>query len=340
MDHILTTRQKQLLRGIVKHHIDTATPVGSDYLVKYCRIECSPATVRNEMSALNELGYLQKPHASAGRIPTDKGYRFYVNSLMRREPVTTEMEKGIRSGIEKAKGDAFLIFEEVSVFLSEISRELAIVMTPQISCSVFDRLELIELTQQKILAIIHVRNRMVKTVVLHIDIARAPHDLDSACRLMNERLSGLTLEEIHKNISARFTDVPSDQGGLLRTLVAAKTELFEFTGPLQIHTSGSQHILSQPEFSNKDMIELLFAFLEDKQSLVDMMHTIDHDTAVAIGEENRDRRLKSFSMITSFYRLGGNVGLVGVIGPTRMQYDTIVPLVHRIAKTMTEYMSS
>jgi heat-inducible transcriptional repressor len=340
MDHILTSRQKLLLRGIVKHHIDTTTPVGSDYLVKNCHIECSPATVRNEMSALDELGYVQKPHASAGRIPTDKGYRFYVNSLMRREPVTSEMEKGIRSGIEKARGNAFLVFEEVSVVLSEISKELAIVMTPQISCSVFDRLELIELTQQKVLAVIHVRNRMHKTVVLQIDIERKPRDLESTCRLMNERLSGLTLEEIHKNILLRFKDILSNQGGLLRTLVEAASELFDFNGPLQIHTSGSQYILSQPEFSDKGMIEFLLAFLEDKQGLVNMIHDIDRDPAVAIGGENRDIRLKAFSVVTSFYKMGGNVGVVGVIGPTRMQYNKIVPLVNRIARTMTEYMSS
>jgi heat-inducible transcriptional repressor len=340
MNPILTNRQKILLRGIVQHHIETATPVGSDCLVKNRRIECSPATVRNEMSALDELGYIQKPHASSGRIPTDKGYRFYVNSLMRREPVPSEVEMDIRSGIEKARGNAFLVFEEVSAVLGEISKELAIVMTPQISCSIFDHLELIELTRQKILAVIHVRNRMIKTVVLQIDAERKPRDLETACRLMNERLSGLTLEEIHNHIMLRLNDVLPGQAGLLRALIEAESELFDFTGPIQIHTSGSQYILSQPEFSDKGMIEFLFAFLEDRKGLINMIHSIDRDRAVAIGEENVDTRLKAFSVVTSFYKMGGNIGVVGVIGPTRMHYNKIVPLVNRIAETMTEYMSS
>ena len=336
---MLTHRQNKLLRGILRQFIETASPVGSDYLAKNCRLNCSPATVRNEMSALDEMGYLQKPHTSAGRIPTDKGYRFYVDSLMKHDPVTVEEEENIHLGIQNAKGNAFFVFEEISGVLSKISQELAIVMTPQISNSVFDRLELIELNQNKILSIIHVRSRLVKTVILQIDFKLKYNDLERTCRLLNERLSGLTLEEIKKNIHFRMQDLITSNWPVLRLLVESASELFDFTGPVEVHTAGSQNIISQPEFSDKNMLETMFAFLEDKKGLVDMVHAIDQDPAITIGHENQDSRLKSFSIITSFYRLGNNVGVVGVIGPTRMRYQKIVPLVNRIAITMTKYMS-
>lgn len=339
MKKVLTKRQKILLRGIVQQFIETALPVGSDFLVKNCRVECSPATVRNEMLTLDELGYLQKTHASSGRIPTDEGYRFYVDCLMKCEPVSCVEVNHIRNGIQKANGNAFLILEEVTVLLSKISRELAIVMTPQISDSVFDRLELVELSRNKVLAVIHVCSRMVKTVVMEIQMELKSGDLENTCRLLNERLSGLTLEEIKRNIRSRMNNLMTEKGDLLRLLVESASSLFDFTGPIEIHTAGSQNIISQPEFSNKGMIEMMFTFLDDRKGLAKMVHAISDDPSVAIGHENLDDRLKSFSIVTSFYRLGRDMGVVGVIGPTRMRYQKIVPLVNRIAGTMTEFLS-
>lgn len=335
---MLTNRQKILLRGVIQEFIQTASPVGSDYLVQNCRVGCSAATVRNEMSVLDEMGYLQKPHASAGRIPTDKAYRFYVDSLMRPEHVTSEEEADIQEGIQKAKGSAFLVFEEVSTILSKISQELAIVMTPQISHSVFDRMELIELTHNKVLIVIHVRSRLVKTIVLEIHVELKSKDIEDTCRLLNERLSGLTLNEIKKNIRFRMGDFLSENWVLLRLLVESASDLFDFTGPVEIHTSGSQNIISQPEFFDKSMLETIFTFLEDKKGMADMIHAIDKNPVVAIGRENQDNRLKSFSVVTSLYRMSNNVGIVGVIGPTRMRYSKILPLVNRIAGAMTEYL--
>lgn len=340
MQSNLTDRQKKLLHGIIQHYIETASPVASDVLVENGRLKCSPATVRNEMAVLDELGYLQQPHTSAGRIPTDRGYRFYVDGLMHQEPVTHEEKQGIRKGIKRANGNAFLVFEEVSTVLSKISRELAIVMTPQISHSVFDRLELVELNRNKVLTVIHVRSRLVKTVILEIDVDVQSHDLDNTTRLLNERLSGLTLEEIKKHIRFRLGDRLGGDRGVLRKVVESASDLFDFTGPLEVHTSGSQNIISQPEFTDKCMLQTIFAFLEDKKGLVNLVRFMDQDPSVAIGTENRDTRLKPFSVVASFYRMGSNTGVVGIIGPTRMRYGKIMPLVNCIAHTMTEYMST
>jgi heat-inducible transcriptional repressor len=152
-------------------------------------------------------------------------------------------------------------------------------------------------------------------------------------------LSGLTLEEIRISIRGRLNDLLNRNWALIQLFIESASDLFDFTSPVEIHTSGTQNIISQPEFSNKNMLEAIFAFVEDKKGLMKMIQSIIQDPSVAIGHENSDSRLKSFSVITSFYKMGDNSGVIGVIGPTRMRYEKIVPLVNQIANTLTEYWS-
>lgn len=335
----LKTRQKSVLRCIVQSYIETASPVGSNLLVKKHRLDCSPATIRNEMANLVAMGYIKQPHTSAGRVPTDEGYRFYVDCLMKRERLSPRERQEIRGRMEKARGDVSLILEEASRILGKISKELGVVFTPWVSWGIFDRLELIGLSQRKVLVVIHVRSRLVKTVILEVESDLEQGDLGKTAAVLNERFSGLTLEEIQRTISDRIRDVRRGNPALVRCVAESASDLFNFSEPLEVHTCGTQNILAQPEFSDVSMLERILTLIDDRRDLVHLFQRKVGETGVAIGRENKDKRLNSFTVIAACYRRGRDVGNLGVIGPTRMRYRKILPLVDYVARTMSQFLS-
>jgi heat-inducible transcriptional repressor len=335
MMNILTQRQKKLFRWVVQRYIGTAMPVGSDQLVKHCRLDCSPATVRNEMVCLEEAGFVRQPHTSAGRIPTDQGYRFYVDSLMKREDMRPDEESHIHEGIYIAKGNAQDLLDAASRLLSQISEELAVVITPSISRAVFDRLELIALSEKKVLMVLHVRHHRVKTIIFQTQEGYSEADLVKSASLLNERLSGLTLDEIRQSTKMLFAPSLVSDYAVIAHIVQSVHEFFNFSGPLEIHASGTHHILSQPEFSDPVLLKGIFSIVEDKNGLVGLFQDKPQSVNVTIGSENKDERLQSFSVISASYQMGNEDGFIGVIGPTRMRYEKILTLVGHMAQTVT-----
>jgi heat-inducible transcriptional repressor len=331
----LTPRQRKLFRWVVQRYIGTALPVGSDQLVKHCRLDCSPATVRNEMVCLEEMGFVKQPHPSAGRIPTDQGYRFFVDSLMKREEMHPEEESHILESIENAKGNAQLLLNAASKILSQISEELAVVITPWISRTVFDRLELIGLSEKKVLMVLHVRPRRVKTILFTTPDNFGEADLAKSASLLNERLSGLTLDEIQKSANILFKPGQISDHAVVAQILISVHEFFNFSSPLEIHTTGTQLLLSQPEFSDPLMLKSIFSFVEDKDGVVGVFHDQPQRINVSIGTENTDERLRSLSVISASYHMGHEDGVIGIIGPTRMRYGKILPLVGHMAQSVT-----
>ena len=335
----VNTRGENVLRLIVQSYIKTAKPVGSSHLVKRYRLKCSPATVRNEMANLESCGYIKQPHTSAGRVPTDRGYRCFINELMKAEPLTSEEKRKIIEEIEKAGGNVNRILEEASAILGRVSHELGVVLTPWMSWGIFDRLELVELTGRKILVVIHVRSRSVKTVILEVESELKRDDLRKATNILNERLSGLTLEEIRSTINQRIGDVYAVNIQLLRRLVNSASILFDFSEPTEVHTFGTQNILAQPEFSDATLLEQIFTLIGNKRHIIHLFHKKVKGTEVIIGQENENKRLSPFTVIVSSYRRGEDVGTLGVIGPTRMQYTRILPFMDFMSSTMSHYLS-
>jgi len=335
----LKARQRKILYWIVRSYIDTASPVGSHYLVDKYHLEWSPATVRNEMASLEEAGYIKQPHTSAGRVPTDKGYRLYVDSLMRVGQLSSKERERIDRRIEKAGGDVNLILGEASVILGNISNELSVVLAPWVSWGIFDRLELIGLSEGKVLVVIHVRNRLVKTVILEASSGLNEKDLEETAGVFNERLSGLTLEEIQRTLRERMQNVNRGNRVLARRIIESASVLFNFSEPLEVHTCGAQNILAQPEFSDMSMLEHIFALIDDKKKLIHLFHRKFKSTEVTIGQENKDEKLRPFAVIAAAYMRGKDIGTLGVIGPTRMPYNRVVPLVDYMAKTISQFLS-
>ncbi len=332
-------RQRKILYWIVRSYIETASPVGSHYLVNKYHLEWSPATVRNEMANLEEAGYIKQPHTSAGRVPTDEGYRLYVDNLMRGGQLSPKERERIHKRIEKAGADVNLILGEASVMLGKISNELSVVLAPWVSWGIFDKLELIGLNERKVLVVIHVRNRLVKTVILEVRADLNEKDLEETTAVFNERLSGLTLEEIQRTLRERMQNVSRGNRALIRRAIESASTLFDFSEPLEIHTCGTQNILTQPEFSDISMLEHIFALIDDKKKLIHLFHKKLRNTEVTIGQENKDEKLHPFAVIATCYMRGRDVGTLGVIGPTRMRYSRVVPLVDYMAKTISQFLS-
>ena len=336
---MVTPRQVKILHWLIKDHVRTASPVGSGQLAQKKTVKCSSATIRNEMTSLEAMGFIEQPHTSAGRIPTDAGYRYYVDNIIKPEPISPEDLDTICKKMEDAKGNINLLLEEASRMLGVISKELGVVLTPWISWGIFDRMELIELNHNKALAVIHVKSRLVKTIILKLDSSLSPEDLRKTSALLNERLSGLTLEEIKNTIGERVRNIRDCDYDLLRLITESASELFDFSEPLDVHTSGTQNIVSQPEFSKSDIMNHIFALIDDRKRLIPLFHRKVQATEVCIGNENRDTFLKPFTVITSCYKRGRDIGSLGVIGLTRMNYSKVLPLVDTMAKTMSRYLS-
>ena len=335
----LTSRQKKILYRIVQSYVDTATAVGSSHLVRHCGLDWSSATIRGEMVNLESMGYIEQPHTSAGRIPTDRAYRFYVSRINNSKRVHYDVKDKIQDHMGKAGRDVNGILDETSKILSKISRELSVVLTPWLDWGIFDRLELIKLSHKKVLVVIHVRSRSVKTVIMETESDLDIYDLEKTTRLLNERLSGLTLEEIRTTIKDRIEEVQRGDKKLLRQMIVQADELFHFAEPVSVHTSGAKDILSQPEFSDINMLERLFSLIDDKESLIELFHKKGGEVEVMIGRENQDDRLNAFTVIKASYNRGKDIGTFGIIGPTRMPYNRILPLVDFVARSMSQCLS-
>jgi len=339
MIDVLTKRQKIILHWLIKGHVQDGHPVPSSQLAGKKDVDCSAATIRNELTALEDHGLIMQPHTSAGRVPTDKGYRFYVDHLIRREPLPARRHDEICGRMEGAQGNVRRILEEASKVLGLISQELGVVLTPFLSWSLFDRMELLSLSDQKVLAVLHVRSRMVKTVILELATTLDQRQLNRTTSLLNERLSGMTLRGIQDGITERLRDLTGGDSDLVRLITDSAEALFDFTEPLDIHTSGTRNIVTHPEFRQEGPLQDIFTIIDDRRHLIRLFHKETPQTDVVIGGENHDGRLRHFSVVTSTYRRGQDVGSLGVIGSRRMQYSRIIPLVETMAETMSGYLS-
>jgi heat-inducible transcriptional repressor len=258
---------------------------------------------------------------------------------MKKEKLSSHEKDKICKKIDQVGGNVNLILEEASKILGKISQELSIVVTPWISWGIFDRLELIRLNEKKILVVIHVQNRLVKTVILAVKSELIQSKLDKVTSILNERLHGLTLNEIQQTIHDRVKDIKDSNRLLLQRVVDSASDLFDFSEPLEVYMGGTQQILFQPEFTDIQMLQSMFSLIDNRKNLIHLLHRHSKNVNVRIGQENEDKRLHSFTVVTTSYQRGNDIGTLGIIGPTRMRYSRILPLVETMGTVMSQYLS-
>lgn len=339
----LNERERTVLHYVVRDFIETATPIGSRYISKRHDdvLGLSSASIRNVMSDLEYLGYINHPHTSAGRVPTDMGYRFYLDALMKTEALSATEQKVIRDTLHSADaGDDLL--KESSKLMGKISRQLCVITPPHLSSGMFEKIELVSIVGNRVMVIISIKSGLIRTMMLEVESEIAREKLDDIARFLNERLSGLTIQEIRDTFPERVRDGAGDDTGLIRLFIDSVEKLFPGSRSEKLHIGGAGDIIEQPEFLNPTDFRGVIELINNEEIIIHVLEK--HETPppgvrVVIGEENRDSKLASYSVITSSYTTGEVTGTIGVIGPKRMNYSRVIPLVDYVARTISEMFS-
>ncbi len=341
MEERLTEREKSVLRYIVHNFILSATPVGSRYISKKHRIGLSPATIRNVMSDLEEMGYLSHPHTSAGRVPTDEGYRFYVNSLMEIQRLSEAERDTIRRKLDSLS-DAEEMLRESSRLLGQISKQLSVVSSPHLSSGTFEKLELVTISSSKLMIIIAIKSGLVRTIMMEVNAEILREKLEDINAVLNQRLSGLTLQQIRDTFSSRVQDVKNEESGLIRLFIESADKLFaDINDGDKVHIAGAENLVTQPEFGTPSDFRSIIELINNQDVIVHVLerHEGKDKVVVTIGQENEEESLRNYSVVSSHYWFGGVTGTVGLIGPKRMDYSKLIPLVDYVGKVLSKMVS-
>ncbi len=331
-------RIQQVLRAVVRDYIRRAQPVGSGKIARRYRLDISPATVRNIMACLEELGFLVQPHPSAGRIPTDLGFRYYVDVLMDPKPLAREEKEFILQRVRRSARDVGEVMQETSRVLSQISRYTSVVSSPRFSRTIFERIELIRIDCSRILMVLVSPAGVVYNRIISGLRGPGQEDLDRAGDYLNRHIRGLPLPEAKKRILEQMEAEKDQVDRILYKVWDSSRRALETEAGERIYIDGQSNILDYPEFAEdiEKMKSLLRAF-EEKEIIV---HLLDmamegEGIQVYIGSENQVEEMEDCSLIaTTYYQRGVPLGTVGLIGPKRMDYSRVIPLVDFTAKAV------
>ncbi len=294
------------------------------------------------MSDLETLGYIDHPHTSAGRIPTDKGYRFYLDSLMELEKLSRKEQKSIRENLE-SNDDHDQVLREVTKVLGRISRQLCIITPPSLTSGTFDKLELVPILGNRIMVIISITSGLIRTIMMEVASEIPREKLDDLSRTINERLAGLSLQEIRNTFAERMREVQHDETGLIRLFIDSVDKLFLPPKNEKVHIAGARDIVEQPEFVNPEDFRSVIELINDEDIIIHILERNDRPQGavqVTIGGENEDEKLRQYSVIATTYEVGTAMGTVGVIGPRRMPYYRVIPLVDYVAKSISDMFNN
>jgi heat-inducible transcriptional repressor len=336
-DHAdLTNREREVLQYIIQNFIVTANPIASKTLIEKHKLNVSSATIRNDMNSLESKGYLDHPHTSSGRVPTELGYRFYVNSLMQVSKLSREEQKVLDEFSESLVSDFDDAVQTAARLLARLSNLLAVTITPKLANGVFRRMELIELSSTRILIVLTIDSGLIRTLTIEAQTSIDRDKLEKVARVLNERLSGLTLKNISKKIGEMLADYEKDdESGLIRIFIDRADSIFEDRQVRRFHFGGVEYIALQPEFSDLGNYRGIIELIEKEDLIVHLLEDNNGDgnesVRIRIGRENRLQQIEQCSVVSASYNIGSVKGTIGLVGPTRMDYARMVALVDQLA---------
>ena len=324
----LDVRKITILKAIIKTYLETGEPVGSRTISKYTDLNLSSATIRNEMSDLEELGYIVQPHTSAGRIPSDKGYRFYVDQIMQeKEEEVTEIKDLMLKRVDRVE----LLLKQMARILAQNTNYAALISAPQYHRNKLKFIQLSRVDDGKLLVVIVVEGNMIKNTMIPISQQLSDEGLLNLNILLNNALNGLTIEEINLDVISRLKEQAGIHSEVVdRVLNEVAEAIRADDDDLQIYTSGATNIFKYPELSDGEMASRLIGTLEQKellQELVDDVNSSESSSGIQvyIGEEAPVQTMRDCSIVTANYELGeGLRGTIGIIGPKRMDYEKVL----------------
>lgn len=333
----LSDREKKVLFNLVTYYVRSADPVGSRAIAKEFSMGISSATIRNTLQDLEELGLLEQPHTSAGRIPTDLGYRVFVDYLLKPDHLSKKEKATIKQSILKEGRGIKEILGQTCRVLSDIANQLGVSIAPRFDEGIFRRLDLIPLTSDRLMVVVVVQSGLARSVIIEIESSIPDEELRTVEMILNERLSGLSLGEIRTTVNERLKDVRS--GKLVNLIVDSRDKIWTEDRAESVLTTGAEHLVAQPEFSNPQDFSALVKLLDGKM-ISSLLSDFDHEgLVIAIGKENQFSDIMKCSLVTSTYRVGKITGTIGIMGPTRMPYSKLVSLVDYTARTLSDALS-
>ncbi len=330
----MTRRQRSVLVAVIMEYVAAARPVGSQALERSGRLGIAAASIRHTMAELEELGLLSHPHTSAGRVPTQAGYRHYVDCLM--EPVRLEESESdaIVKQLKRAGEGMDGVVVQACHVLSSLSRQLAVATRPVLEARPIERVEVVALAPKRLLLAVVARGGAVRATVVETQNAVAVREARVVGRFLTRVLRGRTPHEILAMLEDESIEVEPPLGP---TLTRVASRLVGAIDPGTLYFEGTGYALSQPEFGDRDRLRGLMDALEARASLARELyeHTVDPGPTVVIGRENWCHEMHCMSMVSSRYRVGIGAGVVAVVGPTRMMYSRLVPVVEGVAHAIT-----
>jgi heat-inducible transcriptional repressor len=342
----LDERPREILNLIIRSYVMSGEPVGSRTLAKAMDWKLSPATIRNIMSDLEEAGYLSQPHTSAGRVPSEKGYRFYVDNIGRSSKLSKSDERYISRILAESESPED-VMSRASVVLSTISKNVGIVVAPPLTATILKHIEFVDLSDGKILVIFVSTAGLVQRKLIRVSERYTQEELDRASRYLAEKFSGKTLTEIRNELvhlmqaeRALFTRMLS----LLQTWQATLDE--EIAGPDSVYLQGTANIINQPEFADVERMRMLFQMFEEKSRLVKILNecissSSEESVRIVIGSELGAPEMRDFTLITSSYASVDHTnGFLGIIGPTRMEYERGISIVGYLSRLVGEMINA
>ena len=340
----LSERERQVLEAVIETYVETAEPAGSRTIAKRFGMGLSAATIRNTMSDLEEKGYLFHPHTSAGRVPTDLAYRVYVDSLMRPPAVSISQANQIREELAGERTAVDQILSRAAQVLGLLTKELGVAVSPSLDEAVLERLELLQVSSERLLLVLTLKSGVVRTIFVEVPSQIAAEALVQVSLVLNERLAGLTLREIRSSLPDRLRDAASGPGSsqLINIFIQEADELFDVppgggraggVAGAGVLLGSAQLLAEQPEFASKERLQGLMDLTERRDLLRQALaERLAGGLTITIGSEHQDPKLAPFTLVTSAYRVGPLSGVIGVMGPTRMPYDKIVALVDHTSR--------
>ena len=334
----LSDRKKRILRAIVETYIATAEPVGSKAVAQLAGLDVSTATIRNEMADLTELGYLEQPHTSAGRIPSAAGYRLYVNELMDRQQLTIQETQRINDALNLKMEELDRCLDRASKVLSQISDYPVFTMAAAREKVTVKRFDLLMVEDNAFIAVVMTDTSVVKNKLIHIPGGLSDPQLQMLSAVLNSSFVGLSREEMEEALDKMETRTAPGAFELIALVVEFAMEVLADQGQQKFRTAGITHLLEHPEYRSLDKAKPLMAYLSEESDVPRLPATLDSgkNMNILIGPENVNDALKDTSVVMASYDIGDNMrGVIGVVGPTRMDYAKVTARLSYFADSLT-----
>ncbi|KQX64822.1 MULTISPECIES: heat-inducible transcriptional repressor HrcA [unclassified Paenibacillus] len=330
---MLTERQRMILSAIIDDYVRSAEPIGSRSISKRGNVGFSPATIRNEMSDLEEMGYLEQPHTSAGRIPSHKGYRYYVDHLLQHGTLHNNdldsMKGAFAERIQEMEG----VIQHVAGMLSSLTNYTSIVLGPEVFSTTLKHLQIIPLTETTAVAIIVMNTGHVENKTVSIPEGIRMSEIEKVVNILNAKLKNVPLIEFKSRLYNEISSELSKYVNGYQELLSVVESVLQSNEKDRVFLSGMTNMLTQPEFKDVDKVKSIFDLLEEAPTLIKLFTSSNEGIEIKIGAENSIEAINNCSLITASYSIGDKpLGTIGILGPTRMEYGRVISLMEHLSK--------